>query len=176
MKQLPNFLLVSGNGQNSGKTSLVCRLIGVFKAHKITAVKISPHFHAIDYELPLLEKQNDFIIFREIYTDKDKDSSRFLKAGATQVLVVFCKREAVDAAVESLQKYISPATPVICESGGLARYFQPGLHIFTRKSTFAEKAPAGSPDLTLHFAPNDPDPGWTAVDLIQNHWTLKKQP
>ncbi len=173
MKQLPNFLLVSGSGQNSGKTTLVCRLISAFREHKIAAVKISPHFHAVDYELPLLEKQEDFVIFREIYADKDKDSSRFLQAGATHVLVVFCKREALQAAAESLQQFIPPTTPVICESGGLAQYFQPGLHIFTRRGTPSEKGPAGTPDLTLQF--DETEKHLSEVSFINNQWTLKKE-
>lgn len=174
MKQLPNFLLVSGSGQNSGKTTLVCRLINAFKEHKITAVKISPHFHAVDYELPMLERQEDFVIFREIYADKDKDSSRFLKAGAVGVLVVFCKREALRVAVESLQQHIPPDTPVICESGGMAQYFQPGLHIFTQKGTHAEKGPYGTPDITLHFDQKAQESVWTAVALDNNQWTLRR--
>ncbi len=176
MKQLPNFLLISGSGQNSGKTTLVCRLINAFKEHQITAIKISPHFHAVDYELPMIEKQDAFVIFREIYEDKDKDSSLFLKAGATKVFVVFCKREALPAAIESLQQHISPATPVICESGGLAQYFQPGLHIFTQRGTHAEKDPAGDPDITVHFGQKDADARLPQVYLINNQWALKKAP
>ncbi|TVQ15446.1 MAG: hypothetical protein EA361_05685 [Bacteroidetes bacterium] len=173
MKQLPNFLLISGSGQNSGKTTLVCRLISAFKEHHITAVKISPHFHTVDYELPLIEKQDDFVIFREIYADKDKDSSRFLKAGANLVLVVFCKRESLQAAVESLYHHIPPATPVICESGGLALYFKPGLHIFMKKGTPAEKDPVSPPDVSLHF--DETETLLRDVSFVNNKWALKKE-
>jgi len=42
----PNILLVSGNGRNSGKTTLACKIIERFsKDHEITGLKISPHFH-----------------------------------------------------------------------------------------------------------------------------------
>ena len=44
-----NILTISGTGKNVGKTSLACRIIHRLSAtHKLTAVKISPHFHWIE--------------------------------------------------------------------------------------------------------------------------------
>ena len=45
MVTIPNLLLIAGTGTKSGKTSMACRIIEQFPELKITAIKITPHFH-----------------------------------------------------------------------------------------------------------------------------------
>ena len=45
MIRLPNLIIVSGTGQNVGKTTFVQSVINKFSSQNITAIKISPHKH-----------------------------------------------------------------------------------------------------------------------------------
>ncbi len=173
MKHLPSFLLISGNGQNSGKTTLACKLISAHKKTNLIAVKISPHFHASDYTLPMLHQEEDFVIYREIFADKNKDSSRFLKVGAAEVLVVFCQRDALPQAVERLLHFIPSHRPVVCESGGLSSHFRPGLHIFVTGNNGQKKAAPAEFDINVSFNGKHFDADLSLISLENNRWKLK---
>ncbi|MBK8884338.1 MAG: hypothetical protein IPN67_18855 [Bacteroidales bacterium] len=45
MITIPNLLLIAGTGTKSGKTTMACKIIRQFSELKITAIKITPHFH-----------------------------------------------------------------------------------------------------------------------------------
>ena len=45
MVTIKNLLLFAGTGTKSGKTTMACRIIAKFPELKITAIKITPHFH-----------------------------------------------------------------------------------------------------------------------------------
>jgi hypothetical protein len=132
LKKLPNMLLLSGTGQNSGKTTLACRLIAEFsKQFPVTAIKISPHFHEPTPRLPELASYEGFVIYEEILHDTGKDSSRFLDAGAKRVYYITAQRDRQYNAMETLLEKIPAGTPMICEAGGLHHFYKPALHIVT---------------------------------------------
>ena len=132
MKSLPNLLLISGTGQNSGKTTLACRLITEFsKQFPITAIKISPHFHEPPPQLPVIAAYEGFVIYEEIQYGTGKDSSRFLDAGAQKVYFITAQRDMQGKAMEALLEKIPAAAPLICEAGGLHHFYKPALHIVT---------------------------------------------
>ena len=59
-----NILAISGTGRNVGKTTLTCGIIKKLGIdQKPTAVKISPHFHSVDYDnsFPKSMKLSQFI-------------------------------------------------------------------------------------------------------------------
>lgn len=153
MKPLHNLLLISGTGQNSGKTTLACRLIAEFsKQFPVTAIKISPHFHEPPPQLPVIAAYEGFVIYEEIQYGTGKDSSRFLYAGAKRVCFITAQREKQGEAMETLLEKIPATTPLICEAGGLHKYFKPALHIVTvSKNKPPQKEIPQSADVMVEF-------------------------
>jgi len=153
MKPLSNILLISGTGQNSGKTTLACRLIAEFsKKFPVTAIKISPHFHEPPPQLPVVSSHKGFVIYEETQHNTGKDSSRFLDAGAQKVYFITAQRDMQGKAMETLLEKIPAATPLICEAGGLHHYYKPALHIVTlSKNKPPQKEIPESADRVVEF-------------------------
>lgn len=53
-----------------------------------------------------------------------------LKVGAKESLYMQCEDDTMSEAFNRVIKFIFEGSPVICESGSLARSIQPGLHLF----------------------------------------------
>jgi hypothetical protein len=135
MKTIPNLLIVSGTGSKSGKTTMVCRLIGQFRDLKPVAIKISPHFH--EKTGGLLERASDtgYSIHAETDPDSGKDTSRMLKAGASEVFLLEVWNADVAKVFNELTRQIPAGTPIICESTSLRNHFEPGLFILMTAAT-----------------------------------------
>lgn len=126
--ELPNLLLIAGNGRNVGKTFLACSIINqLSQKTPVCGVKITPHFHAFEEKDVLLK--NDNIIILEEKQQSQKDSSLMLRAGAERVLFVMTKKDALGESMEQLLPLL-PDSAIVCESGGLHEYVEPGLFLF----------------------------------------------
>jgi hypothetical protein len=130
-KKLTNkTIVISGTGQNTGKTSLICKIISQNKTKPILAVKISPHFHKLtENEKILLNHENKITIVKETNRLRKKDSSLMLKAGASEVLYVQAKDEYLSILVDYIEKNISPDYFIVFESAGILKYLIPDKHI-----------------------------------------------
>ena len=138
---IPNLLLVSGSGRNSGKTTLVCEIIkNISTSRAVYAIKISPHFHKLSEKQELLTQQRGFKIFREKDQHSNKDSSRMLRAGAADALYIQCDDLNVAAAFQNVLQLIPKNAPVVGESGSLAKYFKPALHLHVRNVNNNDKS------------------------------------
>lgn len=127
---IKNLLLISGSGRNCGKTTLACEIIkNVSKTMNVYALKISPHFHQLGKEQELLFQQEGFSIFKEKDMYSGKDSSRLLRAGAKESLYVQCEDDILSEAFISVMRFIPEGCPVVCESGALAKSYNPGLFL-----------------------------------------------
>ncbi len=125
-----NILTISGTGRNVGKTSLACRIIRkLAKTHKLTAVKISSHFHKVDYPTAMFEKPGAYSLYRENKQDSGKDSSKMLAAGADSVYYIQTNDIHLSKVWEKLSELIGDDEPVVIESGGLRELLDPGLSI-----------------------------------------------
>lgn len=132
-RKLQNFLIVSGNGRNTGKTSFVCKLIeSVSKLQPITAIKISPHFHADD-KTAVLIKEKHFIIRKENNLAGKKDTARMIRAGASQVYYLEVLDNHLSEAFNALINITDLSGPVICESGGLRKIIEPSMFILLNR-------------------------------------------
>ncbi len=126
--QIPNILLVAGNGRNVGKTYFVCKLIEhLVQTTPVTGVKVSSHFHPYN-ETDVLIKNKHFVILEEKQLT-NKDSSLMLQAGAGKVYFVMAEQEHLEEAFGQLYPLL-PQHPVVCESGGLHQIINPGLFFF----------------------------------------------
>lgn len=125
---IANMVLIAGNGRNVGKTTLACKIIShLSQKHQVTGVKISPHFHSYIGGNIRIETES-FIIFDE-RRHTTKDSSLMLQAGAKKVYFIMVKQEALEDALNALFPFLADG-PVVCESGGLHEFADPGLFFF----------------------------------------------
>ncbi len=128
-------LIVAANGQNSGKTTLICKLINTNKNHKIIAVKISPHFHKItNNSKKIAEEAGKFGIYEEVDLTSKKDSSLMLKSGAEKVYYVQATDEYLPQVLDKLNNIIPDKYYVIIESGGIAKLLNAKL-IYLKNKT-----------------------------------------
>lgn len=128
---VPNLLLISGNGRNVGKTYLACEVIkALSKAHAITGVKISSHFHPFNKDNVIVENKK-FVLVEENELNQ-KDSSLMLQAGAERVIFVMAEQKHLKEAFSCLSNYFSN-NPIVCESGGLAEFVDPGVFLFVKR-------------------------------------------
>jgi hypothetical protein len=128
---MPNLILISGNGRNSGKTLFATNLISHLSSmQEVTAIKISPHFHTVHSNTVLLQGENYTICEEQEITQKD--SSLMLQAGARRVFFVMAKQEHLQEAFNSLAFFLTDSV-VICESGGLHKIVNAGMHFFIKE-------------------------------------------
>jgi hypothetical protein len=132
---VPNLLLIAGTGTNSGKTSLACRIIESHPDLRITAIKITPHFHETTSGLVEISKQEGFVVYEETNRDSSKDTSRMIRAGAVKVYLAKAQDNKVFEAFNEIMKEIPEGTPVICESPALRNFVEPGVFIIMTSNT-----------------------------------------
>ena len=124
-----NLLLVAGPGRNSGKTTIICKIIEQFRHIGITSVKISPHFHTPSYGLIHISGKPGYEIYEETNSDTSKDSSRMLRSGAEKVYYIQTFEEGLNEAFSDFYAKTASGKPIICESPSLINYVEPGLFI-----------------------------------------------
>lgn len=133
-------LLISGSGRNVGKTSFIRRVIACNYRQNVTAVKITPHFHEpTDGLIPLFIAEH-YRIYRETNLSSEKDSSLFLKAGASSVFYIQTSDLFIREAFNLVLSLIPFNGPIITESAILRKYFTPALYIFIQ-SNYSELKP-----------------------------------
>ena len=178
---LPNLLLISGSGRNCGKTTFACKIIGQFsKTEPVIALKISPHFHQLNRKQVLIYQNEKMNMYREKDANSGKDSSRLLAAGATESVYLQCEDKNLVQALEILKEYLPANTPIVCESGSLAKFFKAGVHLMVEgdkpdklKRSYKENRSVA--DRIIHF--NGRNFNFELIDIEYNteQWKLKKQ-
>lgn len=176
---MPQLLLIAGTGRDSGKTTLACALIQKFSPSKsVIAIKITPHFHKNVGSGNVLCNTNELFITEETDSSTGKDSSRMLKAGAHHSFFVMTTDEHLVLAFLKIRELIPTDSLIICESGGLRQYVEPGLFLMmNRKGTETIKPLSGKllalADRVITFDCEkiglDPD----RIEIKDNQWTLK---
>ncbi|MBU0765816.1 MAG: hypothetical protein KJ607_13390 [Bacteroidetes bacterium] len=174
---LPNMLLIAGTGQNTGKTTLACRLIDKFSKYiSITALKTSPHFFDPPDKKDIIVSYEDIRIVRETNRRTGKDSSRMLNAGAFQVYYIMLKNECRLSHLDILLGFLDDNTPVICESGALGDIVIPGLLLLLREKGKAKSEKNAEwervADQVITFDGNDFDFDIDNIAFRDNSWIL----
>lgn len=126
---IPNLLIIAGTGTRSGKTTLACRLIEQLSDQRPVAIKITPHFHEDTPGLELISEGKGYSVYRETNPGTSKDTSRMLKAGASNVYFAKVTDDTLLKAFNKIMEQIDGIPPVICESPALRYYVDPGLLI-----------------------------------------------
>ena len=135
MLLLPNWMIVYGTDRNSGKTTLITRIIKRFGPDiRISSLKISPHFHPLEKDAQIIEKTAHYAIVREHDTTTGKDSARMLEAGAGQVFYIQVWDNDLESVLPKILELVKSSDAVICESGWRRNLSEPGLFfILNRK-------------------------------------------
>ncbi|VAW23419.1 hypothetical protein MNBD_BACTEROID01-2759 [hydrothermal vent metagenome] len=142
--KLKNILIVSGSGKNVGKTTFIREIISHGQAKGITAVKISPHFHKITSGLIPVVSGEGWEIFRETNARIQKDSSRFLRAGAETSYYIQAEKTKTAEVYNELRKIIPKGSPVIIESAGIRGIINPGIYaVIISEENYSGKEPEG---------------------------------
>jgi hypothetical protein len=126
---IPNLLLIAGTGTKSGKTSVACKIIKQFPNLKITAIKISPHFHETTTGLVLKSEKEGYSIYEETNGSTLKDTSRMLHSGANKVFFAKVWDNQLQNVFNEIMEYIPSNVPIICESPAIRNFFEPGVFI-----------------------------------------------
>ena len=129
-----NILLIAGTGQNVGKTLFASQVIAQHATnYPIISIKIAPHFHTLNADALIIEKGTDYSIIQELNANGNKDSQRFLNAGAKEVYYIQCMDNKLPLVFEKLMKRLPQDSPIVCESGGLRRVLKPGIFLMINK-------------------------------------------
>ncbi len=172
-----NVLLVSGTGQNVGKTTLVCNVISENKQHNIIAIKVSPHFHELNVSDKIIYKTKEFILVQELNKDTNKDSSLMLKAGAKKSFYLQCIDENLPKAITYIKTILHENSNLVIESGGLGRFIKPKLFIFITNET-VEEIKLKSLNLmktankVVVFKNNTHNFDYKNIKILENEWVI----
>lgn len=129
--EMPNLLLIAGNGRNAGKTFLARKIIRYLaQKEDVIGLKISPHFHSFS-EKNIFFRNNKIVIIEEKEFGT-KDSALMLEAGAKRVFYIMAKQEDLQEAILPLNNILQKQA-VVCESGGLREMVSPGIFLFVKR-------------------------------------------
>ncbi len=137
--KVPNLLIIAGTGNKSGKTSMTCRIIESFPELKITAIKITPHFHETTEGLVIFNEGDGYSNYMETSMESNKDTSRMLTAGADKVFFTKVSDKTLFTAFSRIFESIPAGTPIICESPALRNFVEPGAFIIMDSDTLRNK-------------------------------------
>lgn len=122
------WILVGGTGRNIGKTTLVEMLINhLSNFGQVAGIKISNikpdgmKFHG-KHEV---KSDENFYIWEETITSGNKDSIRFLKAGAKKAFFIQTNDDFVQEAFQKMVQQLEGNEIVVCESNSLRNVMKP---------------------------------------------------
>lgn len=132
--RVKDLLLVTGSGRNVGKTTFICNLIASQPLRKYGAIKISPHFHESTDGLISILETSDFRIYEETNSGLDKDTSRYLRAGAVKSYYIQTNDLRLEDAFKLTSVLLDPDLPFLVESARLRQILKPELFVFIQGS------------------------------------------
>jgi len=134
-----DLLLVSGSGRNVGKTTFICDVIASSRLKKMAAIKITPHFHDPTKGLiPIVENSN-FRIYEETDYTSNKDTSRYLRAGADKSYFIQTTNDFLKESFQLTSVLLDPDQPFLVESAELRHILVPELFVFIQGSDSIDK-------------------------------------
>jgi len=138
-KRFKDLLLVTGSGRNVGKTTFICNVISSNPLRKMSAIKISPHFHEPSESLKLIVENSNFRIFEETDYTSGKDTSRYLRAGAEKSYFIQTDDASLKESFQLTSVLLDPDQPFLVESARLGQILVPELFLFIQGSDSIEK-------------------------------------
>ncbi|MDO9261679.1 MAG: hypothetical protein Q7U08_07040 [Flavobacteriaceae bacterium] len=143
----PNVLTLCGSGRNVGKTHMGCQIIKHFSQfNQVIAIKISKfkHQHSENEGMYRVYKSDGFQIWKQLnYTEKD--SGRYLSAGASTSYYIECDDKHLLEAFLFIYKIYGNSCLIVCESASISKYINPAITVFIKSTTYLTN------DNKLHF-------------------------
>jgi len=179
MITMPQLLLIAGTGQNTGKTTLACRIIEKFSAsHPVVALKISPHFHKNVHSGIVHLNKPYLYLAEEVDPETGKDSSRMLEAGAVKSFFAMTTDEFLPETLEQVLEHIPSGSLLVCESGGLRNFVVPGLFLMMNNRGTEVVKPKSErllrlADRIISFDGEKYDFDIASIEVKDNQWKIK---
>ena len=175
---IPNLILVSGSGRKSGKTTFICNLLHFYsKQVDIIGVKVTKHIHSGSTG-NLLFYDKFYSVFAE-NNNSDKDSSLYLKAGASRSYYIESEESSVALAFDKLyNSEIQKESLIICESGSLVNYFLPAVKVFIENSendysnSFDKMNNRNLSDIIITLGSEEFNNPQTIIKVENNSWKI----
>jgi len=173
---LPQLLLIAGNGRDSGKTTLACLIIQKFSQdHQITALKISSHKHRIATSGKVICDSDNLYIAEETDAGTGKDSSRMLQAGASRSFFICSTEDQWPVALNQILELADDHTLLVCESGGLRQFAEPGLFFIVGRAGSEDIKPGTQnllqfPNIWLTFDGRHFNLNLNEIVILHNSW------
>lgn len=178
--KIPHLILIAGQNQNVGKTTLACQIIRNFsRKYKITAFKVSPHFHKNTGNAKTISKGEDWQILEETSFDSKKDTSRMLQAGAEKAFLLQAEENALYNGLIELLKFVPAGNLIICESAGVREFIEPGVFLMLRQlictvCSIDDEKLMQQADRIVTFTVNGFDFSINDLKIVNQKWMLKK--
>jgi len=141
LPEFPNVLLVGSNTRKSGKTSLIRRIIETYgEKHSISAIKLAIYDSEDDLFSHYPEASEDGTFILKETEPGEKDSGKFLAAGAKKSWFIAIMHLQIHQVMDLLYEIKSEGGLAIVESTSLRNYILPGLFIFVQGLSKKDKA------------------------------------
>ncbi|MGD2034539.1 MAG: hypothetical protein PVF73_05745 [Bacteroidales bacterium] len=180
MTELTNYLVITGEGRNVGKTILACNIISKFsRDNRIAGLKITPHIHSDVGSAKAIITEEGCAIFEETGNFTRKDSSRMFAAGAQKAYLLQVSDDKLKKGIELIRQLTGEDTLVVCESAGILTFIKPGISLFLRHiSCESEKRSKQIPDTAtvrvVNFSINSFDLDLNSISIENNAWKLNE--
>lgn len=126
-------VVIGGHSRSVGKTSVVAGLISALPEFAWTAVKITQYGHGIcsanGTACDCATADHSWAISEERDRSGEKDTSRFMMAGAVRALWVRTEQGRLAEAMPELRTRIASAANVIIESNSVLKFLRPDLYL-----------------------------------------------
>lgn len=133
----PTIISISGARRNVGKTFLGESIIATFsQEYDIVAIKISKFKHT-NHGIGCLKeifKTPHYTIWEELEYS-NKDSGRYLKAGAKLSIYIECDDTHLLESFLYVKNKFCDSCLIICESASITKYIRPAVSIFVESAT-----------------------------------------
>lgn len=176
----PKVLLIAGQQQNVGKTTLASRVISHFTwTNKITAIKVTPHFHKSTGDALSIEKATGYQILRETTPDSNKDTSIMLQAGAEDAFLLEVEPAYLEKGFIQVMKYVPDNNLVVCESAALYEVIEPAVllalrQLYCKVESIKESNLFIAADRIITFTGNGFDFAIDELKIESGTWKLTK--
>jgi hypothetical protein len=149
-----SILMVGGNARKSGKTSMICRLLGYYgKNYSIAAVKVALYDDREIFSAHYSEaSESGYLEMKENNPDNKKDSGKFLSSGAMESWFIVAASGNEDRMLQKIMNIKDQIDWMILESNVMRKYIDPALFVMVNHGGKEMKASAKelSPFADLH--------------------------
>ncbi|MDE1162533.1 MAG: hypothetical protein PW792_11395 [Acidobacteriaceae bacterium] len=140
-------VVVGGHTRNIGKTGVMAGVIAAFPERAWTAIKITQYGHGVcsanGEPCDCATDDHTIAISEERSTTSNKDTARYLTAGAKRSMWVRTRQGQLAEAMPRVRMLIGEADDAIVESNSVLRFVKPDLALFVvdgRVDDFKESA------------------------------------